>query len=78
MTALTPGQIGVDPRTKHVSMVKSESFVGCFISMLTSQILQSLGGDAASASNWEPQAVQIALSLSGILIALGRSNSVQS
>ena len=38
--------------------------------MLTSQILQLLGGDAASASNWEPQAVHIASSLLGILLFL--------
>ena len=35
--------------------------------MLTSQILQCSGGDEASASNWEPQAVQIGNSVASML-----------
>ena len=48
------------------------SFLLLFLSMLTSQILQCAGGDRAkaSASDWEPQAVQIGSMRVGILLML--------
>ena len=67
MTALTVGQTGEDPTLQFLSMANRYHSPFLILNMLTSQILQWSGGDEASASDWEPQALHIGSSLSNML-----------
>ena len=61
---------GTNWRGSYAQSCQHGEKASCLIllsSMLTSQILQCSGGDEASASNWEPQAVQIGNSFASML-----------
>lgn len=69
-------QIGEDPTVQFLSMANRYHSPFLPMNMLTSQILQCSGGVEASASNWEPQAVQIGSSLSNMLTLVQHTSTL--